>query len=77
MAWDGGVGEGRPGENGDCDVEGVVVRGPPVAIAEVEGGRLARIPAEALRHLRLAAGKAGAKSTTPDVVEVTGGEGAA
>jgi hypothetical protein len=77
LAWDGGVGEGRPGENGGRDVEGVVVKGPPVAIAGVEGGRLARMPAEALRHLRLAAKKAGAKSTTRDAVEVTGGESAA
>jgi hypothetical protein len=77
LAWAGGAGEGRPGENGGRDVESVVVKGPPVAIAGVEGGRLAPDARGGTALLRLAAKEAGAKSTKPDAVDVTGGESAA
>src|SRR5215475_7378412 len=40
VARGGGVCEGRPGEHGDGDVEGVVAQRPPVAAAGVEGGGL-------------------------------------
>ena len=33
LAWGGSVSERRPGENGDSDVEGVVAKRPPVAVA--------------------------------------------
>ena len=42
LAWGGSVSERRPGENGDSDVEGVVARRPPVAVAGVEGSGLSR-----------------------------------
>ena len=41
LAWGGRVSERRPGENGDRDVEGVVAKRPPVAVARVEGSGLA------------------------------------
>src|SRR5262249_56926742 len=41
LARGGGVSERRPGENRDSDVEGVIAQRPPVAVAGVEGGRLA------------------------------------
>src|SRR5262249_43810174 len=49
VAWGGGVAEGRPGENGDGDVEGVVAQRPPVAVAGVEAGGL---PGPVGQHVR-------------------------
>src|SRR5215471_5338472 len=42
LAWGGAAAEGRPGDNGDGDVERVVTKRTPVPIAGMEGGRLAR-----------------------------------
>src|SRR5262245_29666094 len=49
LTWGGGVCEGRPGENGDGDVEGVVAERPPVAVAGVEAGGL---PGPVGQHVR-------------------------
>jgi hypothetical protein len=41
LAGGGGVSEGRAGENGDGEVERVVAKRPPIAVAGVEGSGLA------------------------------------
>src|SRR5262245_4568840 len=51
-AWGGGVPEGRPGENGDGEVEGVVAQRPPVAAAGVEAGGLPGLVGQHVRKKR-------------------------